>query len=133
MSRAYKRYKARGGALVAFSIPTLPPIARLRKLVDISRAGLAFEYISNQRQKFTSPELDLFWYKTPDPVVWRIPCKIVYDIGESGVSDKFAQIRRCGIKFGELSKEQEDRLREFIDKYAETTKEVGHEVGHSMN
>lgn len=119
MYRTYVRYKAKQGALVAFLIPGLPPIARVRRLLDISRGGLAFQYLSSERQKYTSLQVDLSWFKSLEPVVSRLPCRIVHDIGENHDIVKCAQFRRCGLQFEALSKEQESQLDAFIQDYTE--------------
>lgn len=119
MHRSLARYKAKHGALVAFSIPDLPSIATMRRLVDISRGGLAFQYLSADKQKLTSARVDLFWFNSLEPVVAGLPCRIVYDIGENSDVAKRTQFRRCGLQFEGLSKEQEAELAAFIENYAQ--------------
>jgi len=107
-----------------------PRYATLGKIVDISRGGLAFHYVARatigEEQKAAELEVDIFDARTGSSVsLERIPCEIAYDVFYDTSPDLAAAsegehvtIRRCGIKFGEMPKEQLRQVETFIKKYS---------------
>jgi len=95
-----------------------PHFQRLGKIKDISRGGLAFEYLCTEGCGEGSSEIDVFLsgngFHLP-----KIPCEIVYDcqIGEDSTSMASFQHRQCGVEFGQLTGEHETKLQLFLDKY----------------
>ena len=99
-----------------------PHFVKLGKIKNISRGGLAFEYLCDEGCKEDSSELDIFLsgnrFYLP-----KMPCKVVYDFqtGEDLTPMSTFQDRRCGMQFGELTEEQESKLRLFLDDYSTGT------------
>ncbi len=109
--RCYKRYRVREGAL-AF----LGPIPGTIK--DISRGGMSIKYVVFEKRPDQVLKLDIFFpednFFLPD-----IPASVVSDIDYPARAPFSAvQIRRLGVKFGELSPEQEVSLQHYLDQNA---------------
>ena len=95
-----------------------PHFGKLGKIKDISRGGLAFEYIYSKGYEEESSAIDIFLsgdrFYLP-----KMPCRVVNDlpIGEDLTSISNFQVRRCGLEFGELTEEQEHKLKLFLNTY----------------
>jgi|WetSurMetagenome_2_1015567.scaffolds.fasta_scaffold511808_2 hypothetical protein len=88
-------------------------------LVDISGSGVSFQYTYDSADDWDllkgSVKLDLFKSK-PSRSVIGIEGKVVYDTAvpwKIGVFGNY-QMRRCGVQFGELSRNQSSELDLFI-------------------
>jgi hypothetical protein len=88
-------------------------------LVNISGGGVAFQYTYDSGYDWDllkgSMKLDLFKSKPSHNVV-GIDCNVVYDTAvpwKIGVFSNY-QLRRCGVEFGELSRDQSSALDLFI-------------------
>ena len=95
-----------------------PHFTKLGKVKDISRGGLAFEYILNETQYTGSSEIDIFSgdrFYLP-----RIPSKIVYDME---IAEEYQGLlkRRCGLQFGNLTKKQAAKLEFFLQNHTTGT------------
>jgi len=90
----------------------------LGRIRDISRGGLAFEYVCSEGGREESSAIDIFLsgqgFYLPE-----IPCKVVYDfhMGADLPSISEFQERRCGVEFGKLTEEQERKLELFFSTY----------------
>ena len=93
---------------------------KLGKVKDISRGGLAFEYILNETQNAGSSEIDIFVSDDDRFYLPRITSKIVYDI-EIVEEYQSVERRRCGLQFGDLTEEQATKLEFFLQKYTTGT------------
>jgi hypothetical protein len=88
-------------------------------LVDISGGGVAFQYTCDSggdRDLLKgSIKLDLF-KSEPSLNVTGIDCNVVYDTAVPWKVGFFGnyQVRRCGVQFGELSRNQSSELDYFI-------------------
>jgi hypothetical protein len=112
--RKDKRYQLKG---CAFAIPR----ARRRKLwqiMDISKGGLAFQYVPNGEQVYVSPDLDIA-YAGVSFYLEKVPFETVSDLEiENGIRWSSLKVRRCGVQFGELTHHQVSLLEDFIQKHA---------------
>ena len=101
----------------AFAIPR----ARTRKLwqiMDISKGGLAFQYVVNGERVYDSPDLDIAYSKASF-YLEKMPFKAVSDLEiENGIRWSSLKVRRCGVQFGELTDNQVSLLEDFIQNYA---------------
>jgi hypothetical protein len=96
-----------------------PHFNKLGTIKDISRGGLAFEYIALEARGGDESAIDIFltgngFYLS------RIPCKVVYDtqmVKEEGAFQHLIEMRRCGIQFGELEPPMAEQLSFFLDHY----------------
>lgn len=93
-----------------------PGFDKMGRLKDISKSGVAFEYISLDRQaesgtlEYESVEVDIF-SNAKGLYLSRVPCKIVYDVRTADFfGRKLFENRRCGLKFGPLSHNQKAQL-----------------------
>jgi hypothetical protein len=117
--RKHKRFSPRDSAFAVserflFGVGTL---------VDISGSGVSFQYTYDSGDDWDhlkgSVKLDLFKSK-PSRSVIGIEGKVVYDTAmswEIGVFGNY-QLQRCGVEFGELSRDQSSALDLFIKDFA---------------
>lgn len=111
-----KRYKVKGGTFVVLRPQTSS--ARLGSILDISRDGLSFQYPVNCNlclKSFT--ELDIF-ISGDGAYLHNIPIKIISDIKISA-DDPFhsTTMKRFGVKFAKLTKEQSLKIDAFIQNH----------------
>lgn len=115
--RKYKRLAPKHQAFAALR-PEFKSVGRIK---DISKGGLAFEYLSQDdgQHEFPRSEIDLFTSKG-DFYIEKIPCKIVYDneIKQyKGSLPKISRRKRCAVQFSELSKKKIVLLEFFLSNY----------------
>ncbi len=80
----------------------------------MSKEGLSFQYIVDSEPPHESMELDILY---TDKLIYidKVPFKAVSDIDiYSGASSALFPLRRCGVKFGELTNEQKGQLEHLI-------------------
>lgn len=115
--RSQKRFRAKSGAIAAFFPPTSEHSFLLAQIQDISRTGLALNYFSDRERRNVSPHLRIIGPSRPFFTMDGVPGKIVYDM-EIPTKDKNSpKSRRCGVKFGELTRSQLSQLDHFIANY----------------
>ncbi len=91
--------------------------AKLGKIIDISRTGLALNYIDRYRQLGDSSELDLL-FADDAFFIDRVSFKIISDVEISSVPPpKTLKIKRIGLHFEELTDQQSTLLEFFIRDY----------------
>jgi len=105
--RGRKRFRVKEGAL-AF-LGTVPGA-----IVDISRSGMAVNYVLFEREPARRFRLDIF-FAADDFYLADIPAALVSEMRFLPES-RFSAIRekRLGLRFCELSKEQKSRIQYFI-------------------
>lgn len=108
--RKNKRFQVKSGAYVVFS-----PNPNLRcQIVDISVDGLAVLFAGKEDWFNKSLELSIL-LGDDDFCLQKIPAEIVSLFAlASELSSNSKKMRRCGIKFGELTPEQRLQLKHFI-------------------
>ncbi|MBU0481192.1 MAG: PilZ domain-containing protein [Proteobacteria bacterium] len=100
--REHKRFRAKSGTCAVES--------KAGEIIDISMGGLAFSYVDHG--DWTDESFDrgmLFGEK--DLCVEDLPLKIISDCA---INSGLSIIRRCGVKFGELTPKQLSQLEYFI-------------------
>ncbi len=119
--RKQHRFKVKEGAFAEFHKPRFFKLGKSRMvksapIINISIEGLAFEYTDGD---MWSPEFnELSISKTADDIqIEKVPFKAISDFLTSRPSDSMF-IRRCGVKFGDLTPTQKDQLHRFIQIYA---------------
>ena len=85
-----------------------PHYNNLGKVKDISRGGLAYEYILYETKNKGSAEIDIF-LSDHNFYLPRIPSKIIYDT-KKVENFQSVEMRRCGVQFGDLTEEQAANL-----------------------
>ena len=90
---------------------------------DISKGGLAIEYIPGPFQAFESKAIVIISMNFDKFIVPKMPCKTVYDIPTlmEGKSFRGGETRLCGLKFVNLTKEQEHELDSLLKCYFDST------------
>jgi hypothetical protein len=94
-------------------------IVGIGKLGDISKGGVSFQYVQHPGIKLAilnkSLKLDLFETVTSQGVK-GIMCNVVYDteVPKQNISSGGYRLRRCGVEFGRLSRDQSSELDLFI-------------------
>ena len=111
--RKFERYVAEHLAFAVFR----PTFTKLGKIKDISRGGLAFDYITSEGQMEDSLEIDIFISGARFHMI-RVPVKTMYDtkvVNHEYTFAPFVERRRCGVQFGELTEEQAAQLGHFLE------------------
>jgi hypothetical protein len=110
--RKFERYLAQDLAFAVFR----PRFVKLGKITDISRGGLAFEYVTTEGEIEDSSEIDIFMSGARFHMT-RVPAKTIYDskmVSHDYTFAPFVERRRCGVQFGELTEEQAMQLEDFL-------------------
>jgi len=94
---------------------------RVGRLQNISRGGLAFQYMLINHPRSTGFSVDIFAAGTEFHLS-NVPCRTVYDIdlpGQGANGNFFPTLmsRQCGLQFKELTETETDRLRFFLKTY----------------
>lgn len=111
--RKYKRFQAPEDVFVGVG----PHDIQVGRLRDISMGGLAFRYIGNGEPVNGDHYVDLFM-TDKDFYLSRVPVKAVSDVAIlSKAPSATTTMKRCCLKFKQLTDEQRAQLKEFIDKY----------------
>ncbi len=88
--------------------------SKLGRVIDISRGGLAFRYVSVGQRLKGPLELDLLSHQY-DYRIDKIPVKIITDLELANKKAfKSTTLKRVGVQFGKLTREQKSRLEHFI-------------------
>lgn len=98
-----------------------PKFAKLGKLLDISSSGLCFQYMYKKDQNGGKAlfKIDIFINENGYYLL-RVPCKVIYDIEikEEMVFTIELELRRCGLKFENLTKDQVEQLGLYLKNHA---------------
>ena len=88
------------------------PSQKLYPIKDISNGGLAVEYSPEANEPFELEAIDIIAMADEQYYLPKIACKTVYDIPTLMHDRSFrgGEMRICGLKFVELTKEQEEKL-----------------------
>ncbi|MBU0485929.1 MAG: PilZ domain-containing protein [Proteobacteria bacterium] len=100
--REHKRYSANAATCALKS--------KTGQIIDISMGGLAFSYIDRGDWSNESLELGML-FGEGDLCIDELPLKIISDCA---IGNGISMIRRCGVKFGELTPKQIAQLEYFI-------------------
>lgn len=94
-----------------------PSSTKMCQVVDISRRGLSFRYRDTGQEETESTEMDIF-LAGEDFYLDKVPFETIseYDI-DIELSDQALTMKQCSVEFGELTREQMERLDILIEKY----------------
>jgi hypothetical protein len=110
--RKYKRLRVKDDAFVMLR----PSDTGAGRLINISPAGLMFEYVTMNEPSVEATELEIFM---TDNVfrLHEVPCQIVWDLPIYKNLTFSLHMRRCGVQFGELTHSQISQLKYFIQNH----------------
>jgi hypothetical protein len=126
--RKQNRFKLREGIIVAFQKPRLfnlgkPRIVKTASIIDINRRGLAFQYIGHKMWPADFNKLSIL--QTTDEIeIDNVPYEVVSDFKAPNFN-KSKPIRKCGVKFGELTMNQAILLNNLLLNYTSMAKRSG--------
>lgn len=96
--RQSPRYAVKGTVFLVCK----PDIGRLGRLTEVGSDGVAFEYIADDCSEAVS-EVDIFAANPSRLLMKSVPCRVVSDIEVEGPTFSGIKIRRCGLKFAQLT------------------------------
>jgi hypothetical protein len=93
--------------------------SKVGKIKNVSRGGLAFEYIVGEEEEEISCQVDIFLIGQVFHLS-GIPCRPVYDevtqvLNANNHYVKVLTTKCCGIQFGELNEDVKVQLERFIE------------------
>jgi len=126
--RKQNRFKIRECIFVAFQKPRLfnlgrPRIVKTASIIDINRSGLAFQYISQKMWPTYFNKLSIL-QNTDEIEIDNVPYEVVSDFKASNFTEN-KPIRKCGVKFGELTLNQAILLNHLLMSYTSMLKRPG--------
>ena len=126
--RKQNRFKLREGIIVAFQKPRLfnlgrPRIVKTASIIDINRRGLAFQYMSHKMWPAEFNKLSILQI-TDEIEIDNVPYEVVSDFKAYNFT-KSKPIRKCGVKFGELTLNQTILLNHLLLSYSSMIKRPG--------
>lgn len=98
-----------------------PQFSTLGKILDISRGGLCFQYLSPVGESLSGDDLDMdMFVKDNGYYLPELHGRRVYETIEAQVAAEPVglEYRKCGIQFERLQPEQRDRLDDFLQHHA---------------
>ena len=111
--RRLKRFQVQEGAFAVVR----PDFTRLGQIIDISHEGLAFQYAVTATQENGASELDIF-LAGDGFYMENMPCETVSDRRATKKTSKnFLPLRRCSVRFKEITGTQIARLEYFIQNH----------------
>ncbi len=114
--RQYKRLRVQDDAFVMLR----PSNTGAGRLINISPAGLMFEYITMNEPSVEATELEIFLTGSHFSL-HEVPCQIVWDLPIYENLTFSIHKRRCGVQFGELKQRQVSQLEYFMQNYTTGT------------
>ncbi|UCG80975.1 MAG: PilZ domain-containing protein [Desulfobacterales bacterium] len=110
--RKCKRFRVVDGAFVMLR----PSDTGAGRLINISPAGLMFEYVTTQEPSVEPTELEIF--VTGSQFRLReVPCQSIWDLPVHKHLTNSLHKRRCGVQFKELSPHHISQLEYFFERY----------------
>jgi hypothetical protein len=111
--RRHERFRLKGKALAYYR--THSP--KIGEIMDIGSGGLAFSYMGSSELPNSTFELEIMFPDRTD-YLDALPCKAVSDlVVDGGTGQCAAGTRRCGVRFGDLTKDQKSKLASLIENY----------------
>lgn len=118
--RRLNRFEVQDKVFVSVGL-NLPRVGRIK---DISKGGLAFEYLTDYMAYNIDEDSDDKSLQATIFLVGNqfclndIPCMIVYDIPGRVFLNSLIVKKRCGIQFGSLTQTQWKKMIFFLSRYA---------------
>ncbi len=114
--RSSRRYAAREGTCASFMNARVSPFNRIGQVLDMSPSGIALKYLSNDEGygKEQPVVIEMFTVARPAMTTGRIPCRVAYDVSLKNSPPGSVDIRRCGLRFEELSNIESCHVEQFM-------------------
>lgn len=111
--RQYIRYSIQSNAM-ALVVPGPDAFVSLfsNRILDISEGGLAFSYVGHAALPTAGYFLEIVDQSFH---LDKVPVTVVSD---SPLHPDYGSIRRCGLKFNRLTRDQKDKILHFIKSHA---------------
>jgi hypothetical protein len=90
---------------------------RLAQVIDINEGGLSASYFGVEKLGKGISRVAIFWADR-FPCHLKLPCTVVYDCAIPGEFFGPFMLRRCGVKFDNLSPDQLRQLKYFLKRCA---------------
>ena len=89
------------------------------KLIDISKGGLAYQYMPIEGKKLESNRYDIISAGSQHFYLFDIICKTIYDTGDLFVnqSSTDTERRRRGLQYGKLAENEQAKLELLLRNY----------------
>jgi hypothetical protein len=115
--RQCKRFRVREDTVVIFRSPD----AGMGRLIDISVDGLTFDWVTSEVLPIEATKLDIC---RPDSlfILYNLSCQSIWELSIYEERPTSLHRKRCGVQFGELTRDQKSQLEHFIQNH--TTGEV---------
>jgi hypothetical protein len=111
--RRHKRFKVKKGFLAV----SIPDFKKLGQIKDISKGGLAFQYLGNAEQAKDSVEVEILSI-ADDFYLRKLPVRTVLDFEiNNPVSLSLLPKRQLSMKFGKLNHYQKELLTHFLQRH----------------
>ena len=119
--RQWKRYKLKGGAIVLlhkqrFMEIGKPKLVELGPVIDISRGGLAVQYVESEKRMFESTELSI---SIPSNGI-QLSGLVYREVSDKAIAElpDGKKIRNRSVEFINLNPQQIHKLEAFIREYS---------------
>ena len=114
--RQHQRYRVQKNALALLRNTSIHP----GHITEISLAGMAFQYHSNNGKTPEASEIDIISANYTEAVLIRhIGIKTVSDLAISKkIVEGSTHLRKHVVRFGTLSRSQKSKLKHFIEAYS---------------
>lgn len=134
--RKHKRYRAKSGTFallrstsielnkirdmsmgqIGFAVIKSRPI-KMGQIINISKNGLAFDYIERQSKTIEVFKLDILFAEDAY-FLGKVLFRPIFDYAiDAEIPFNSFIIRRCGVQFGELTSQQESKLEYFVNRH----------------
>jgi hypothetical protein len=110
--RKQKRFRVKDDASVILRSPD----AGMGRLIDISMGGLTFEYVTNQAPPIEATSVDIVLTDNAFTLD-NIPCRKIWSLTLYQTRQTSLHAIQYGVKFGELTPQQENLLKYLIDNH----------------
>jgi hypothetical protein len=112
--RKHKRFHAEDGTFAVLG----PRSGKIGQVMDISMGGLAFSYVAGEDQPNRSYKLGILLAEHSFNLT-KIPFETIWDKEAEQLPSSSLRMSRCGLQFGELTRNQKSQLEYFIQSYTE--------------
>lgn len=110
--RTHKRFQAKDGAFAVMHSE-----GKMGQMLDISHGGLSLKYLVKNKGHNGSPGVAIF-FSNQGFISKEISFETVSDMEfEKDIQFSSLTMRRCGIKFNNLSRDQLSQINTFIEKH----------------